>query len=155
MLDIYHGQEQAQERQGCQKQVQTGATSPPGKRDKPSIDRDEAAGEETGVTTVDKGGGRYEKLTLEAIDAISDEEDDSIEEEEKGGVRRRTKGAGDADEMEEEGDGDDDDEAEAEEWNAEARALRQAIAEGAFDKIPGVGGSGERIGQGGESWRRR
>ncbi len=45
-----------------------------------------------------------DKLTLEVLDAISDDEDD-------------------------EGDNED------EEWNAEALALRQAIAEGAFDKI--------------------
>ena len=50
------------------------------------------------------------KLTLEALDAISDEEEDGPEDED------------------------------AAEWNAEAKALRQAIAEGAFDKLLSKGG---------------
>lgn len=56
-----------------------------------------------------KSSEKSERITLEAIDAISSEDDESEEyDEEQGGQ---------------------------EEWNAEALALRQAIADGAFDKL--------------------
>ena len=67
-----------------------------------SIDMQEEEESETDITP---------KLTLEALDAISDEEDDGPEDDEN-----------------------------AAEWNAEAKALRQAIAEGAFDKLLSKGG---------------
>lgn len=58
-----------------------------------------------------------ERLTLEALDAISTDSED--ESDPRGGAVIEAGGSGD----------------EEEEWDAEAAALRRAIAEGAFDKI--------------------
>eukprot|EP00521_Asterionellopsis_glacialis_P016552 CAMPEP_0195292144 /NCGR_PEP_ID=MMETSP0707-20130614/8640_1 /TAXON_ID=33640 /ORGANISM="Asterionellopsis glacialis, Strain CCMP134" /LENGTH=360 /DNA_ID=CAMNT_0040352541 /DNA_START=48 /DNA_END=1130 /DNA_ORIENTATION=+ len=58
---------------------------------------------------------------------------DEVVEEEEEGVERLTLEAIDAISSEEDSDADNDNE--DDEWNAEARALRQAIADGAFDKL--------------------